>query len=394
MAKSSKKNATENGTSSSGSQAKPQVKTPKQRPTTRTIVRWNDELDKQLLLSIQYACNAAGIKIPWGNVATLMGNNITEGAIVQHLAKLRARMEEEGIRVPPPLRRGGSGAAKKKGSSKATSTTKATSTDDDATKSQEPEMKVYPNKERQKSDVTSTRNRVDSSPSSVGEIGQPHPSDDSIAAGASFLEFAGIDKTAGSANNVVGGRKRKALDSSIVTLRISPWRLEKLLMKESRVIDKHRAGQQEAQASLGQDETVADSDETYQDMPCTQQMLLMETDAMDTESFLQIGAQHFEIPTECTCTQDSVGVSTQPLQTNDDLLQFYNPGYYNTAFSDMYLPGLTNRPLSTVQNPGLGSPQNDSFSWLMDSSAPNNRLLETEDNFDVAEFISPEYLTQ
>ncbi|KMU84960.1 hypothetical protein CIHG_02743 [Coccidioides immitis H538.4] len=168
----------------------------------------------------------------------------------------------------------------------------------------------------------------------------------------------------------------------------------KLLMKESRVIDKHRAGQQEAQASLGQDETVADSDETYQDMPCTQQMLLMETDAMDTESFLQIGAQHFEIPTECTCTQDSVGVSTQPLQTNDDLLQFYNSGYYNTAFSDMYLPGLTNRPLSTVQNPGLGSPQNDSFSWLMDSSAPNNRLLETEDNFDVAEFISPEYLTQ
>ncbi|KAH8434144.1 uncharacterized protein LDX57_011782 [Aspergillus melleus] len=40
-----------------------------------------------------------------------MGHNVTEGAIVQHLAKLRARRAATGKDVPPPLRRGGVGAA-------------------------------------------------------------------------------------------------------------------------------------------------------------------------------------------------------------------------------------------------------------------------------------------
>src|SRR5271155_251207 len=35
-----------------------------------------------------------------------MGQNFTEGAIVQHLAKLRRRMVEANVRVPPALRRG------------------------------------------------------------------------------------------------------------------------------------------------------------------------------------------------------------------------------------------------------------------------------------------------
>ena len=39
----------------------------------------------------------------------MMGGTITEGAIVQHLSKLRLRLMNQGIRVPPPLKRGGGG---------------------------------------------------------------------------------------------------------------------------------------------------------------------------------------------------------------------------------------------------------------------------------------------
>jgi hypothetical protein len=66
-----------------------------------------DSLDKYLMLAIQSVCNNRGIKIPWDLVADTMGPPITEGAVVQHLAKLRQRMEDSGQPVPPPLRRGG-----------------------------------------------------------------------------------------------------------------------------------------------------------------------------------------------------------------------------------------------------------------------------------------------
>ncbi|KAB8219976.1 hypothetical protein BDV33DRAFT_172936 [Aspergillus novoparasiticus] len=42
-----------------------------------------------------------------------MKNNVTEGAIVQHLAKLRTRRVDAGKEVPPPLRRGGVGSSNK-----------------------------------------------------------------------------------------------------------------------------------------------------------------------------------------------------------------------------------------------------------------------------------------
>ena len=79
----------------------------KGRPEKRVLVRWNDELDKQVLLCIQWACAHSGIKIPWEKVAKMMGDKFSEGAIIQHLAKLRLKMEELGIGVPPPLKRGG-----------------------------------------------------------------------------------------------------------------------------------------------------------------------------------------------------------------------------------------------------------------------------------------------
>jgi hypothetical protein len=91
----------------------------------RTLVRWSgmcfrscrskgglisycdaDDLDKQLLLCIQYACNEAGLRVPWDNVAKLMGEKFSDGAIVQHLSKLRQKMADNGHEVPPPLKRG------------------------------------------------------------------------------------------------------------------------------------------------------------------------------------------------------------------------------------------------------------------------------------------------
>ncbi|SLM39651.1 hypothetical protein LPUS_10240 [Lasallia pustulata] len=64
-------------------------------------------MDKKLLLTIQSVCNADGVKVPWDKVGAIMGDKITDGAVIQHLAKLRQRMVAQGLSVPPPLRRGG-----------------------------------------------------------------------------------------------------------------------------------------------------------------------------------------------------------------------------------------------------------------------------------------------
>ena len=66
-----------------------------------------DDMDKKLLLTIQSVCNAEGVKIPWDKVGAIMGQHISDGAVIQHLAKLRSRMVTQGLDVPPPLRRGG-----------------------------------------------------------------------------------------------------------------------------------------------------------------------------------------------------------------------------------------------------------------------------------------------
>ncbi|KAI9874948.1 MAG: hypothetical protein M1830_009090 [Pleopsidium flavum] len=79
------------------------------RPSKRHLVRWTDDMDKKLLLTIQSVCNAEGVKVPWDKVGKIMGDKISDGAVIQHLAKLRQRMVSQGLSVPPPLRRGGGG---------------------------------------------------------------------------------------------------------------------------------------------------------------------------------------------------------------------------------------------------------------------------------------------
>ena len=68
-----------------------------------------DNLNKKLLLAIQYACNTSGVQVPWDRVGEIVGPEISSGAVIQHLAKVRVKMVAEGLSVPPPLRRGGSG---------------------------------------------------------------------------------------------------------------------------------------------------------------------------------------------------------------------------------------------------------------------------------------------
>ena len=70
------------------------------------------DIDIQLLLAIQWACNKTGTKIPWKECAEIMGSKFTEGAIVQHLSKLRVKREELDKPCPPPLKRAAGSSSK------------------------------------------------------------------------------------------------------------------------------------------------------------------------------------------------------------------------------------------------------------------------------------------
>jgi hypothetical protein len=70
------------------------------------------DIDIQLLLAVQYACNKTGTKIPWKETAEVLGPKFTEGAIVQHLSKLRTKRDELKKPCPPPLKRAAGSSSK------------------------------------------------------------------------------------------------------------------------------------------------------------------------------------------------------------------------------------------------------------------------------------------
>ncbi|KAJ5788739.1 hypothetical protein N7457_003729 [Penicillium paradoxum] len=92
-------------------QAEAQAKPSSRRQ--RQLVRWDVDTDIRLLLAVQYVCNKQGVKIPWKEVAETMGPKFTEGAVVQHLSKLRIKREEQDKPNPPPLKRAGNSSYKK-----------------------------------------------------------------------------------------------------------------------------------------------------------------------------------------------------------------------------------------------------------------------------------------
>ncbi|KAG8526186.1 uncharacterized protein KY384_000179 [Bacidia gigantensis] len=71
------------------------------------LVRWSTELNEKLLLAIQSGCNETGTVLPMDTIASHMNSNASPNAILQHLAKMRRKREEDGLQNPPPLRRGG-----------------------------------------------------------------------------------------------------------------------------------------------------------------------------------------------------------------------------------------------------------------------------------------------
>ena len=95
------------------------------RAPKRQIVRWNGRslsvlqklphrietplatLDREVLMGITHVFNYQGIKVPWDEVAKVLGRGITGGSILQHIAKIRLRHARFGYPVPPALTRGG-----------------------------------------------------------------------------------------------------------------------------------------------------------------------------------------------------------------------------------------------------------------------------------------------
>lgn len=59
------------------------------------------------MLAIQSACNEFKIRIPWERVAEIMGDDISDGACVQHLAKLRTTLIQMNVPGVEVLKRTG-----------------------------------------------------------------------------------------------------------------------------------------------------------------------------------------------------------------------------------------------------------------------------------------------
>ena len=56
---------------------------------------------------MQSVCSDKGVKLPWDDIGATMEERVSGGAIIQHISKLRQRLEAMGKNVPPPPRRGG-----------------------------------------------------------------------------------------------------------------------------------------------------------------------------------------------------------------------------------------------------------------------------------------------
>ena len=184
-----------------------------------------DNMDKKLLLAIQYACNTSGAAIPWDKVGLIMGAEISPGAVIQHLAKVRVRMVEDGLSVPPPLRRGGSGRSsvatcthKKQGITKAPKTKsirkKAKPQSDDSDeqedwKNDDSDLEFgQPRAKRTKSKAKGPNGRTIKKEGSNDEDTGDDTNEELVAAGAGFLALEDDHSTSPkTANNTPSTKK-------------------------------------------------------------------------------------------------------------------------------------------------------------------------------------------
>ncbi|KAI9784693.1 MAG: hypothetical protein M1816_000758 [Peltula sp. TS41687] len=77
----------------------------------RHLMRWTVEHDQRLLLCIQYVCSEKGVKLPWEEIAKRLDDKATEGAVLQHLSKVRAKLVQQNQEVPPLRRGAGTGGS-------------------------------------------------------------------------------------------------------------------------------------------------------------------------------------------------------------------------------------------------------------------------------------------
>ena len=139
-----------------------------------------------------------------------MGPEITAGAVIQHLAKVRVRLVQEGLPVPPPLRRGGNGrtilAAKTPNKNRVTkapqpkSTKKKTKPQSDDSDEQEDWQNddsdsTYgkPSSKRTKSKAKGPNGRSIKEEGSNDENAGDDTNEDRVAAGAGFLALEDDD---------------------------------------------------------------------------------------------------------------------------------------------------------------------------------------------------------
>lgn len=380
------------------------AKSAKQRPATRTIVRWNgkspvkavnsvqscwkgvanqatDDLDKQLLLSIHAACASAGIKIPWASVAELMGERISEGAIVQHLAKLRSRMETEGFILPPTPRRSGS-----------TTTGKLTTISNNKVVNSEahgtPDMILAP------------------------KYGQFNCGENTINDGFTIATPPNFDH-AESRINLPGyhwgsqafaspdiADRKETPTSKIVVFRLAPESLRKLASGKD-----FRASPEQPCMTYGNHEHLSNS--------------YMQEDVCTTAShaLMHLGAQHYPQWADADLTglgalghagqpqlanspfrQFATEQPTQHLQMNDDSL---HP--YDQEINDLEMQGLAattgylNSPIGELfgmgENSFNGSSQENMFAW-MDHSSQDENSKSFDENLAMEDFINSEFFNE
>ncbi|GAQ06784.1 hypothetical protein ALT_4105 [Aspergillus lentulus] len=324
------------------------------RPKKRILVRWDSDLDELLLLTIQSVCNTKNVKIPWADVASTMGHNVTEGAIVQHLSKLRSRRVDGGKVVPPPLRRGGIGAPNKASNASTTysrgrarrrmrneresdSAAEPSDLAQDTDIESDEEYVVRRHSKAQRDAAHSKSSRVHSkedhkvqpqSASDQDADGSPIGSEDLVVSGAQFLEYPNHR----GARNRSRSRLRKR--SKVVVLRYrrgTQPKCEKLVKVESPEHTTVSAFDPHNQSLLDQ--------QLYQDLHCTDNSNSM--GAVDTKS---MGGNY------SSADQSNMGMSsiTNP---NSNFLDFASSqGLHMNAYQNFY-PSSQNEQLGFVPNP-------------------------------------------
>ena len=152
----------------------------------------------------------------------MVGPEISSGAVIQHLAKVRVKMVAEGLSVPPPLRRGGSGRAtiapatpKKHGVTKAPKTKsikkKAKPQSDESEeledwKNDDSDFE-QPRAKRTKQSAKRPNGRIIKKEDSQDEDAGDDSNEDRVAKGAGFLALENNQSSPSTAKNTPSPKK-------------------------------------------------------------------------------------------------------------------------------------------------------------------------------------------